>query len=207
MKYFCRSLSKTNYSTNPAGHFSYMTLAIRASCGPASASCDAAHFTPAIRATVRELDPNVPLAEVQTMSSLVDGATARERFYLMLLTTFAAVALALAAVGIYGVMSYAVSRRTHELGLRMALGARPTQLLVSVVRDGMTVAAIGGAIGIIGALAVSQLMATLLFGVEPTDPMTFVAVATTLGVVALIACYIPARRVTKIDPLAALRGD
>jgi putative ABC transport system permease protein len=193
-----------DYVANPSGHFSYMTLAIRTSC---ETSCDPVRLMPAIRAAVRSLDPNVPLAEVQTMSSLVEGATARERFYLMLLTVFAGVALALAAVGIYGVMSYAVSRRTHELGLRMALGAHPGVLLVNVVREGMAVAAAGGAVGIAGALAISRVMASLLFGVRATDPLTFVAVAAALGVVALFACYIPARRATKIDPLAALRAD
>ncbi len=195
-----------NFLANPAGHYAYMSFAVRAACPLANANCDAARFVPAIRAAARELDPNVPLSEVQTMSSIVNGATARERFYLMLLTAFAAVAIALAAVGIYGVMSYAVSRRTHELGLRMALGAKPSQLLMSVVRDGMTIAAIGGAVGIVGALAISRLMATLLFGVKATDPLTFIAVATTLGIVALVACYIPARRATKIDPLEALRA-
>ena len=196
-----------DYLGNPAGHFSYMTLAIRTSCSAREATCDAARFTPAIRAAVRSLDPNVPLAEVQTMSSLVEGATARERFFLMLLTAFAAVAVALAAVGIYGVMSYAVSRRTHELGLRMALGARPQQLLATVVREGMSVAAIGGAIGMAGAFAISRVMANLLFGVKATDPLTFAAVGAALGAVALIACYIPARRATKVDPLKALRAD
>jgi putative ABC transport system permease protein len=195
-----------DYLANPSGHFSYMTLAIRASC-TAGATCDATRLVPAIRAGVRSLDPNVPLAEVQTMSSLVEGATARERFYLVLLTAFAGVAVALAAVGIYGVMSYAVSRRTHELGLRMALGARPQQLLANVVREGMTVVAIGGVIGIAGALAISRVMASLLFGVRATDPLTFVAVAATLGAVALVACYIPARRATRVDPLKALRRD
>ena len=196
-----------DYLASPSGHFSYMTLAIRTSCAAAGTNCDPARLTPAIRAVVRSLDPNVPLAEVQTMSSLVEGATARERFYLMLLTVFAGVAVALAAVGIYGVMSYAVSRRTHELGLRMALGARPQQLLANVVREGMTVAAIGGIIGVAGALAISRVMSSLLFGVKATDPLTFVAVAATLGAVALVACYIPARRATKVDPLSALRAD
>lgn len=196
-----------DYLTNPAGHFSYMTLAIRTSCAAGADDCDPARLTSAIRAIVRSLDPNVPLAEVQTMRSLVDGATARERFYLMLLAAFAIVAVALAAVGIYGVMSYAVSRRTHELGLRMALGARPRQLLANVVREGMTVAAIGGAIGVAGALAISRVMASLLYGVKATDPLTFIAVAGALGAVALIACYIPARRATQVDPLMALRND
>ena len=198
---------QTDYLASPSSHFSYMTLAIRTSCGAGGANCDPERLTPAIRAAVRALDPNVPLAEVRTMSSLVEGATARERFYLMLLTAFAAVAVALAAVGIYGVMSYAVSRRTHELGLRMALGADPRHLLANVVREGMIVAAVGGAIGVVGALAISRLMASLLFGVKATDPLTFAAVATALGVVALVACYIPARRAMKVDPLNALRGD
>jgi putative ABC transport system permease protein len=195
------------YLANPAGHFSYMTLAIRTSCAPGGANCDAARFTPAVRAAVRALDPNVPLAEVQTMTSIVEGATARERFYLLLLGAFATVALCLAAVGIYGVMSYAVSRRTRELGLRMALGARPAQLLRGVVREGMLVVAIGGTVGIAGAIAISRVMSTLIFGVKATDPLTFAAVTAVLGAVALVACYIPARRATKIDPLEALRAD
>ncbi|MFI5230410.1 MAG: ABC transporter permease [Gemmatimonadales bacterium] len=196
-----------DYLANPAGHFSYMTLAIRTSCAAGAADCDPARLAPAIRAAVRSLDPNVPLAEVQTMSSLVDGATARERFYLVLLAAFAAVAVALAAVGIYGVMSYAVSRRTHELGLRMALGAQPHELLAAVVREGMAVAALGGAVGLAGALAISRVMAGLLFGVKATDPLTLATVAVALGAVALVACYIPARRATRIDPLRALRAD
>jgi ABC-type antimicrobial peptide transport system permease subunit len=141
------------------------------------------------------------------MQSLVDQATARERFYLLLLTTFAGVAAALAAVGIYGVMTYAVSQRTHELGLRMALGAEPAQLRATVIREGMSVAGIGGAVGLAGALAVSRVMASLLYGVKATDPLTFAVVAFALGSVALVACYIPARRATKIDPLKALRAD
>ena len=141
------------------------------------------------------------------MSSLVAGATARERFYLVLLTAFAGVALALAAVAIYGVMSYAVSRRTHELGLRMALGARPQQLMTSVAREGMVVAGIGGAVGIAGALRDLPRDGEPAVRREGDEPVTFVAVGVMLGAVALVACYIPARRATKIDPLSALRGD
>ncbi len=196
-----------NYLENPAGHFAYLSLVLRFDCKPAANSCTPAPLVLSLRTAVRALDPAVPLSEIATMQSLVDLATARERFYLLLLTTFAAVAAALAAVGIYGVMSYAVSRRTHELGLRMALGARPNQLLASVVREGMQIAAIGGVVGLAGALAISRVLATLLYGVKATDPLTFGLVALSLCGVALVACYIPARRATKIDPLQALRTD
>jgi putative ABC transport system permease protein len=195
-----------NYLANPGSHYSYMSFVLRAACA-ANAECDAGRFAAPVRAALRALDPNVPASAVQTMASAVATATARERFYLTLLTVFAGVALVLAAVGIYGVMSYAVARRTQELGLRIALGARPQQLVAGVVREGMLVAGAGALVGVAGALGISKVMATLLYGVKPTDPVTFVAVAGTLGIVALVACYIPARRATKVDPLAALRAD
>jgi putative ABC transport system permease protein len=138
---------------------------------------------------------------------VITGANARPRFTLVLLATFAAVALVLAAVGIYGVISYAVSRRTHEIGVRVALGASPSAVVRLVVAQGMRVVTVGVVIGLAGALLASRLMTQLVYGVRVTDPMTYVGVAALLGAVALVASYIPARRATRIDPLAAMRTD
>ena len=166
----------------------------------------AAFTTPIVRA-VREIDRNVPISNVQAMSSVADQATAESRFYLVLLAAFAAIALTLAAVGIYGVMSYSVSRRTHEIGIRIALGAEQATVLRFIVRQGMTVALVGAGAGLVAAFALTRLMGRLLFGVGPTDPATFAVVTTTLCAVALAASYLPARRATRVDPLTALRSD
>ncbi len=188
-----------------AGPRGSMTLVARAACD--GERCDAAALATPIRNAVRSIDRKIPLAAVQTMSAVVSDATAESRFYLTLLAAFASIAVTLAAVGIYGVMSYSVSRRTHEIGIRIALGADPSSVLRLIVRQGMTLAVIGGAIGIVGAYALTRLMAGLLFGVSPTDPATFVAVAAILCTVAFAASAIPARRATRIDALIALRSD
>jgi len=183
-----------------------MTLVVRASCGGARA-CNPASLTPAIRDAVGSLDRSVPVTDVQTMEDVIASANARPRFTLVLLATFAAVALVLAAVGIYGVISYAVSRRTHEIGVRVALGASPSAVVRLIVAQGMRVVTVGVVIGLAGALLASRLMTQLVYGVRVTDPMTYVGVAALLGAVALVASYIPARRATRIDPLAAMRTD
>jgi putative ABC transport system permease protein len=126
---------------------------------------------------------------------------------MQLLTIFAAVALVLATVGIYGVISYSATRRTHEIGVRMSLGASRRDVLLLIVRQGMRLALIGSVTGIVGALLLSRLMSKLLYGVQPTDPVTFVAVAIGLAVVAILACYIPARRAMRINPMTALRYE
>jgi putative ABC transport system permease protein len=149
----------------------------------------------------------LPVSEVQTMDAVVERSTAQPRFNLFLLATFAAVALVLAAVGIYGVMSYSVSRRTHEIGLRMALGARPGDVIRIVVGQAMVLALVGACAGFLGALALGRFMSSFLYGVRPSDPLTFLAMSLILGAVALMASYIPARRATRIDPLLALRHE
>jgi putative ABC transport system permease protein len=152
-------------------------------------------------------DRNLAISEVLTMDAVVADANAQSRFEMQLLTIFAAVALVLATVGIYGVISYSATRRTHEIGVRMSLGATRRDVLLLIVRQGMRLALVGSLTGIVGALLLSRLMTKLLYGVQPTDPLTFVAVATGLAVVAILACYIPARRAMRINPMDALRYE
>ena len=161
----------------------------------------------AVRQEVRALDKDVPVAQVQTMEKVLGASVAQPRFSMLLVGLFAALALVLSAVGIYGVMAYAVSRRAHEIGVRMALGAGANQVLKLVLKDGMTLAFVGIAVGLLGAFALTRLMASLLFGIGAKDPVTFVSVSAFLAFVAFIACYIPARRATKVDPLIALRNE
>lgn len=161
----------------------------------------------AVRSVVRELDPELPVYDVSTMQQLLTKSVATRRFNLFLVAVFSALALVLAAIGIYGVMSYAVTARTREIGIRMALGARAVSVLSLVIKDGMKLAVLGLAIGIGGALALTRLMRTLLFDVTPTDPMTFAGVAILLLVVALLACFFPARRASEFNPLDALRHE
>jgi putative ABC transport system permease protein len=141
------------------------------------------------------------------MEQIISRSLAERRFTMLVLIIFAATALLLAAVGIYGVMSYAVARRTHELGIRAALGASRHEIAGLVLRQGMRLAAIGMAAGLVAALALTRFMASLLYGVRPADPVTLVAVTLLLGGIALLACYIPARRATAVDPVVALRCE
>ncbi|MFN0087918.1 MAG: ABC transporter permease [Blastocatellia bacterium] len=168
---------------------------------------DPARFGPAVRAAVRDLDPTLPVYELQTMSDLVADSLVRPRFLSLLLAAFSAIALLLAAVGIYGVMAYSVSQRTQEIGVRMALGAGAADVLKLILAQGTKLAAIGIVLGLIGAFALTRLMSSLLFQVSVTDPATFAVVVALLTLVSLLACYIPARRATRVDPMIALRYE
>lgn len=178
-----------------------MNLVIRTEAG------DASQLTQAARAEVKAFDPNQIIWRVQTLDELLSTSVAPRRFNMLLLGIFSGVALVLAAVGLYGVMSYSVSWRTREIGIRMALGAKRADVLRLVVRQGMTMTLIGLALGLVGAFAISRVLRGLLFGVSPTDPLTFVAVSIVLLVVALLACLVPARRATRVDPIIALRTE
>ena len=181
-------------------HMNYITLVARSAGDPEAVAS-------AMKEATWSFDRNLAISQVVTMDGVVADANAPARFEMLLLTIFAVVALVLAAVGIYGVISYSASRRTHEIGVRISLGATRADVLLLVLRQGMWLTFLGSLTGIVGALLVSRLMTKLLYEVQPTDPATFVTVAAGLGAVALMACYIPARRAMRVDPMAALRYE
>jgi len=193
-------LQGRGYLESSSTVYSYLTLVVKTSGDPIERA-------PAIRRLVTSMDSGAPVSAVQTMDAVVADATAASRFYLLVLAAFAAVAVLLAAVGVHGVMSYSVSQRTNEIGIRLALGARPADVRRMVVGQGLTLALAGAAAGLVGALGLTRLMAGLLYGVRSSDPATFLAVGAVLGAVALAASYVPARRATRIDPLRALRSE
>ena len=160
-----------------------------------------------VRKELRNVDVDVATAGVKPMQDFLTAAVAARRFNMELIGIFAATALVLAAAGLYAVIAYLVSQRTREIGIRLALGATPRHILRLMMVQGMRLTLIGVAIGFVGAIAVTRLMRSLLFGVAPTDVMTFVVSSIVLIVVALLACFIPARRATKVDPLVALRYE
>lgn len=193
-------LQSPDYLQASSPHVAYLTFVVRA-------SGDAAAEAGAIQNAIHSLDRSVTVSEIEAMDDVVADSNAQTRFYLYLLTGFSALAVILAAVGIYGAMSHSVSQRTREMAVRMALGARRVDVMRLIVGESMLLAVSGGAIGIVGALALTPLMKTLLYGVRASDPATLVAVSLLLGAVTLGASYIPARRATRIDPMVALRDE
>jgi len=188
------------YAPLPQSPVPYMVLAVRTRVAPES-------LVGAVRHAVKAVDKDQPLFQIQTMQQVVDDSVAGRRFQTSLLAAFAAVALGLAAIGIYGLMSYSVSQRTHEIGIRMALGGKRAEILRLVVGRGMVLAMVGVAVGIGGALLLTRFLSSLLYGVGANDPVTFLGVAVLLSAVAALASLIPAWRAARIDPMEALRYE
>jgi predicted permease len=179
---------------------SWMYLVLRTSMRPSS-------LTGAVRAAVAKLDPALPLISVRTMEDVIADNSQSQQFLSLLVGSFAGLAALLAAIGIYGVLSYAVTQRTREIGIRISLGASQGRVLAEVLREGMILAAVGSAIGIAGALAAGKVLTTLLYQVKPGDPFILAATTGLLAVVALVACLLPARRAARLDPTNALRHE
>jgi putative ABC transport system permease protein len=188
------------FTQKPWPSMSTLHVAVRTKDDPAAA-------TAALRSVIAAVDPDVPLANIATLSTIVGAAVAQPRFSMFLLAAFGGVAVLLACIGLYGAVSFAVAARTQEIGIRLALGATRVQVLQMVFGQGLRVTAVGVAAGLVIALAAVRTMAAFLYGVEPTDPLTFGGVALALVGVACLACYLPARRATRIDPIAAMRTD
>ena len=178
----------------------FKRLVIRTAADPLS-------LAGAVRTAMAAVDPDLVPSSIMTMDALLAGSAQQEKFWLQLLGLFAALAVALAAIGFYGVISFAVAQRTHELGIRTALGAKRTDVFTLIVRRGLVLALLGVAIGIPAAVALTGVIASQLFGVTPTDPATLAAAAAMFVFIALLACSIPARRATKVDPMVALRSE
>jgi len=172
-----------------------------------SKTSDPLALASAAQSAVASVNRDIPLANLRTMEDVIGESVVRQRFAMLLLAMFAGLAMLLAAIGLYGVMSYSVSQRTREIGVRMALGAQSADVLKLVVWQGMTLVAIGVGLGVVAALGLTRLMSGLLFGVSAADPITFGMVAGVLTVVALAANYLPARRAAKVDPMVALRYE
>ena len=175
-------------------------VAVRTSSDPLS-------VVGAVRREVKGLEPMLALGNIATMTAVRDNSLAASRFNALLLAIFAVVALVLAAVGIYGVMAYSVTQRTREIGIRLALGAERRDVINLVLGQGLRLTLIGVVAGLVGAIAATRALTGLLYGVSTTDPATFIGISLFIGAVALVACYVPARRATRVDPLVALRCD
>jgi predicted permease len=180
--------------------FTSAHFTVRTTVAPLSLSAD-------IKREIAELDPTLPLSQISSMEKITATSIATQRFNMLLLGLFAALGLLLAAVGIYGVMAYAVAQRTNEIGIRIALGAQASDVIRLVLRQGFSLALFGTALGVGGAWALTRLMKSFLFGVSATDTLTFAVIALLLAGVALLACYLPACRATKVDPMVALRYE
>ena len=190
----------TPYAQLPYAWKRWTRLVVKSSESPAA-------LTQLVKNQVWKLDKQLPVTEVQSMNEIMATSLARQRFNMIILGVFAGVALLLAAVGIYGVVSYSVAQRSHEIGIRMALGAESGHVLKMVVKEGLFLAIIGVVIGVVAAFGLTRFMASLLFGVGVTDMSTFIGVVLTLTGVAVFASYIPARRAAKVDPMIALRYE
>ena len=177
-----------------------VSLLVRTTVDPAAA-------TRAVRREVRAIDPQIALYDVRTMGEALTRSIGRERFTMLLLGSFAALALLLAVIGVHGVLSYAVEQRRHEMGIRMALGAQRSAVLGMVVRQGMALSLAGIALGVLGALAVTRLLGALLFGVGATDAVTFMLVIVVIALAAAVASFLPARAAVAIDPATSLRAE
>jgi putative ABC transport system permease protein len=189
------------------GYFSFSQMPFTGMTVITRASGDPNRLIAAMRERVKAADPQQPIYNIRTMEEIRSDSVAGERLNLALLAIFAGIALVLAVVGIYGVMSYSVTQRTHEIGIRMAIGAQPRDVFRMILGQGMVLVVIGIAFGLFGAFALTRLMRSMLFGVEPSDPLTFAAISVLLIAVALIACYLPSRRATKVDPMISLRYE
>jgi putative ABC transport system permease protein len=198
------SLSKT---ADPAIYISHRQFAYRSMSIVVRTTAAPLDLANTVRNEVWALDRNLPVSNVKTMEQRMGDAIAQPRFSALLLGLFAALALLLAAVGIYGVVSYSVEQRTHEIGVRMALGASASKILKLVVGQSLALILSGVALGLLGALGLTRLISGLLYGVKTTDPLIFAAMPVLLALVALLACYLPARRATKVDPMTALRYE
>jgi predicted permease len=188
------------FTQKPWPSMATMHVAVRTKGDPPNA-------TAALRAAVAAIDPDVPLANVAALSTIVGDAVAQPRFSMYLLGAFGALAVLLACIGLYGAVSYAVAARAQEIGIRLALGATRVQVVRMVLEQGMRVTAAGVAAGLVAAIAAVRAIAAYLYGVEPTDPLTFAGVALALIAVGGLACYVPARRATRVDPIAAMRAE
>ena len=199
---------RLDQDAEPQGYISYLQSPIGEMFFVARGrTSDVTSLATALRSGVQAVDKDQPIYEVNALRGLLSDSITRQRFSMWLLALFAALALLLAAVGVFSVMSFAVSGRTHEIGVRMALGAQKWDVLGLIIRQGMMFALIGVGIGLAGSIALTRVMASQLYGVSATDPATFTGVALMLAIVALLACYIPARRATKVDPMIALRHE
>ena len=194
-------------SNRVQGYFSFNQLPFNGMTIVVKGNGDPNDLIAAARGQVKALDPDQPIYNIRTMDEIRGESIAPQRLNLLLMSIFAGLAFVLAIVGIYGVMSYAVTQRTHEIGIRMAIGAQPRDVFRMILGQGMFLAIIGMVAGLAGAFALTRLMATMLFTIKPTDPLTFGSVAILLIAVALIACYIPGRRATKVDPVNSLRYE
>jgi len=199
--------SLSDDSNRVQGYFSFGQLPFNGMTVIIKGLGDPNQLIAAARAQVKAVDPDQPIYNIRTMEEIRGESVAPQRLNLMLLSIFAGIAFVLAIVGIYGVMSYAVTQRTHEIGIRMAIGAQPRDVFRMILGQGMFLTIIGMVAGLLGAFGLTRLMATMLFGVRPTDPLTFAGVAVLLVLVALVACYIPGRRATKVDPVNSLRYE